>query len=145
MSAPVYIPAPELREIARELQAAPTTGWRLWHIDLDRIEFVREVTCRPTRDAGQCIVVQPPVRAVLQARGADCSHVIVVYGYHAEGKSRNWLKALVYHELRHIGYDGRLIDHGVEDWPDVLAVCGVNWREAKDVPDVTGAGNARKP
>lgn len=35
--------------------------------------------------------------------------------------------ALIYHELRHIGEEGELLHHDVEDWNNLVATLGVNW------------------
>ena len=41
--------------------------------------------------------------------------------------SREQIIALIYHELRHIGPDGDIIKHDVEDWNNMIATLGTDW------------------
>jgi len=130
--------APELREIATKLQAAPAVMWRLHHIQLDRVGFLYEYTCSKTGVAGVCRKVTQPYRQLLWEAEKPWDWIIEIYGYHAEDKTVEWLQILLYHELRHIGYDGKLVDHNIEDFRDILVDFGVCWDQDKDIlPDIT--------
>lgn len=56
------------------------------------------------------------------------------YGYILE--TRNWfiermrreqIIALIYHELRHIGTEGEIVKHDIEDWNNMVATLGTDW------------------
>ena len=128
--------APELREIAKQLLEQPALKWRLYHIILDRVEFLYEVTCEETDKAGECRRVNEPWHTLLAEHGDYLHWVITVYGYHAEGKSREWLQILIYHELRHIGIDGKIVEHDIESFRDILREVGIDWDEDKELPDL---------
>jgi len=133
----IFRPAPELREIAEELKSVTALMWRFHHIDPARIGFFYETTCEKTDKVAELTPVDPLWWSVLDEFGVYWDYLIAVYGYHAEGKSRNWLKILVYHELRHIGIDGKLVKHQVEDFKDILREFGIDWLDNDpDLPDI---------
>lgn len=142
--------APELREMAREMLLANESlkarlAWSAF--DLDRIGFVYEDTCEQNKDAARIRKLDPMWRDLLEELGdVEWDYLIEVYGYHAEGKSDNWMRILLYHELRHIGFDGDLVEHDVEDFYDILERFGVRWVNDQDLPDIReglDAGNIR--
>jgi len=133
----IFKPRPEFREIARRLQEAPALKWRLFHINLDRVGFYYEETCEKSKCAAECLPVIEPWKSVLADCGIFLDWLIVVYGYHAEGKSREWLQIVLYHELRHIGIDGRRVEHSVEEFDDILQHCGLMWAAGREpLPDI---------
>lgn len=133
----IFRPRPEYREIAREIQQAPALKWRLFHIDLDRVGFYYEETCEQNEHIAECNRVNEPWRSVLADYGVFWDWLIVVYGYHAAGKSREWLKLVLYHELRHIGIDGKVVKHSVEDFADILEDFGIRWTgDCESLPDI---------
>ena len=132
----MFRPAPELREIVRDLKAAHHLMWRLYHINADRIGFFREITCERTNKVAEVVQLDALWRSVLGELGAYWKWIIVVYGYHAERKSIEWLRLVIYHELRHIGIDGKKVEHNVEDWRDILKEFGIEWLDDGNVPDI---------
>jgi hypothetical protein len=133
----IFRDAPELREIARGLKDITAICWRLNHFDVDRIGFYYEVTCEENPASADIRAVKEPWRSVLADRGTFWDYLVCVYGYHAEGKSENWLRILLYHELRHIGFDGKLVEHNIEDFADILRDFGINWGgDPEALPDI---------
>ncbi len=134
----IFRPRPEYRELARDLRGAPALKWRLFHIDLDRVGFYYEETCEDTDHIAECLRVNEPWRSVLADAGVFWDWLVVVYGRHAEGKSAEWLKIVLYHELRHIGIDGKVAKHTTEDFADILEDFGIRWTDDKEaLPDIT--------
>jgi hypothetical protein len=130
--------SPELRTIAEALKKAPAVMWRIFHIDLDRVGFLYEYTCDGTKKAAVCRKVTQPYWQLLDEAGKRWDWIIEVYGWHAEDKSVEWLQILIYHELRHIGFDGTLVEHTVEDFGDILKDFGIEWAADRDpLPDIT--------
>lgn len=54
-------------------------------------------------------------------------YVMEIKDWYASQMTLEQIIALVYHELRHIGGDGELLHHEVEDWNNLVATLGVNW------------------
>ena len=47
------------------------------------------------------------------------------------------LVALIYHELRHIDWDGSIIKHDIEDWSNIVATLGADWSTTiAQIPDI---------
>ncbi|NPV72120.1 MAG: hypothetical protein HPY55_16055 [Firmicutes bacterium] len=47
--------------------------------------------------------------------------------------------ATIYHELRHIGPDGKLTAHDVEDWENLVGALGPGWYlPERQIPDLLG-------
>ena len=51
--------------------------------------------------------------------------------HYIERMSQEQIIALIYHELRHIGPDGDLRDHDIEDWDNMVATLGKDWNSTK--------------
>lgn len=58
------------------------------------------------------------------------SFIIEVRDYFSRDMSREQIIALVYHEMRHIGEEGDLLHHDLEDWSNLVATFGFNWAGA---------------
>jgi len=72
-----------------------------------------------------------------QLTGWNFSHFIVFYKKNMELMSREQVCALVYHELRHIGLEGDLKPHHIEDWVEMIEKLGVNWAVTRaSIPDL---------
>ena len=54
-------------------------------------------------------------------------YVMETRGYFTEDMSREQIIAMIYHELLHIGYEGELKPHDIEDWGSMVATLGANW------------------
>jgi hypothetical protein len=51
--------------------------------------------------------------------------------------NREQYVALIYHELRHIGRDGKLMHHDIEDWSKMISALGIDWSSHRDdFPDL---------
>lgn len=55
--------------------------------------------------------------------------------------SREQIYALIYHELRHIGTDGKMVDHEINDWINMVEKLGMNWNTTRaPIPDLLDEG-----
>lgn len=74
---------------------------------------------------------------IYQTTGKHFSYVMEIFRNNITEMSREQIIALIYHELRHIGYDGDLISHDIEDWANMVEKLGVNWAGTKAyIPDL---------
>ncbi len=72
-------------------------------------------------------LVNPKMKAL-----ASCDFIITFYKPNSDMLSPDQLKILMYHELRHVGYDPAknkhyIIPHDVEDFKDIISEHGVDW------------------
>lgn len=60
-----------------------------------------------------------------------------IFKQNTEQLSREQLIAVIYHELRHIGTDGKLVDHEINDWINMIDKLGPIWAITKgEIPDL---------
>jgi len=134
-----FEPEPEIRRLAlRIIKAYPEA---LGHIEIDRVAFYLEITGTPARcgrrvAGGACFKVRPPFRETLALAGSKVEWIVAFFSAETEGKSDEWLAVLMLHELMHIGPDGKLVEHDIEDFSTVLHTAGIDWAEDRNVPDI---------
>jgi hypothetical protein len=74
----------------------------------------------------------------LQKFGGNYTHVIILFQNNIADLDQHQTALLFYHELKHIGKDGEIIEHDVMEWADVLKAFGPNWtRTSANIPDIT--------
>lgn len=129
-----YIPDKGMRRLAERVAIKYPELFE--HIDLDRVLFYREVTGKASGAAGICRKISTPYRQILRDLGLDAEFIIEFYSASTEGKSKEWEAILMFHELQHIGEDGKLVEHDVEDFYSVLNNVGVDWTADRNLPDI---------
>jgi predicted metallopeptidase len=130
-----FIADPTMRPLAqRVIRAYPNL---LGHIDIDRLLFYHEITGCASNAVAKCRRIVPPYRDILRAAGIDADWIIEFYSVHTDGKSTNYLQVLMLHELLHIGEDGKIVKHNIQDFRSVLKLAGIDWGYDQDVPDIT--------
>lgn len=78
---------------------------------------------------------------IKQLTGRGFSYIMEFYKRNIEMMSREQIIALVYHELRHIGADGDLILHDIEDWANMHYKLGPDWSSTmRAIPDLLKDG-----
>jgi hypothetical protein len=76
-----------------------------------------------------------------QLTGRRFDYYIEFFKRNIEQMSREQIVALVYHELRHIGPDGEIIHHDIEDWANMHYKLGANWASTRaTIPDLLADG-----
>lgn len=74
---------------------------------------------------------------IRQLTGKTYDYRMTFIRNNTEGLSAKQIIALVYHELRHIGEDGSMVGHDVEDFSNMVRALGNNWcEENKEIPDL---------
>ena len=126
-----------LRELANEI--INTKSKELWHIKdiigLDNIGFVR--VYNNSNKYGECRKITGIYAAFIPYK-----FIITFYDKNTNLLSENQKKLLMYHELKHIGEDEKLINHDVEDFADVLKKYGIGWEKpGEEIPDVFKEGD----
>ena len=114
----------------------------LKHIAVDSILFVED-TESAKKNKGQIVFAQIgtiPEKwsdIVYQISGQPFDYLLEIYRLNIMQMSREQIYALIYHELRHIGEDGKIIDHEINDWINMVEKLGVNWNVTKgSIPDL---------
>lgn len=70
---------------------------------------------------------------IKQLTGRYFGYYMEIYKRNTEKMSREQVIAAIYHELRHIGRDGEIIHHDIEDWADMYYHLGHDWATTKRV------------
>jgi predicted metallopeptidase len=74
---------------------------------------------------------------VYQTSGQPFEYLMEIYRLNTMQMSQEQIVALIYHELRHIGTDGKIIDHEINDWINMVEKLGVDWNVTKgSIPDL---------
>ncbi|GEA17771.1 putative metallopeptidase [Moorella sp. E306M] len=78
---------------------------------------------------------------ITQLTGRSFSYIMEFYKRNIETMSREQIIALVYHELRHIGADGDIILHDIEDWANMHYKLGPDWASTmRGIPNLLDEG-----
>ena len=114
----------------------------LKHIAVESILFVED-TETIKKNKGQIVFAQISAipekwsDIVYQATGQPFEYLLEIFKINTAMMSREQIIALIYHELRHIGEDGKIIDHEINDWINMVEKLGVNWNVTKgSIPDL---------
>lgn len=114
----------------------------LSHIAVESILFVEDIVS-VKKSKGNLVFAQIseiPERwsdVVYQTTGKPFDYLMEIYKFNIMQMTRERIIALIYHELRHIGKDGSLVDHEVNDWINMIEKLGADWNSTKGViPDL---------
>ena len=109
----------------------------LQHINLDEILFLEDHFKPPKHKDGKKRWVARVKKANKELKLTwGCLYVIEIRKQLLEEKLFKQIAALIYHELRHIGEDGNLIDHDIEDWRNIIGTLGTDWWDADFIRNV---------
>ncbi len=118
----------------------------LKHVAVDGILFV-ENTETKKKNNGKFVFAQIGTISekwsdmVYQMTGETFVYLLEVYKENTAMMSREQIVALIYHELRHIGKDGKLKNHDIEDWANMVEKLGVDWNSTLgSIPDLLADG-----
>ena len=114
--------------------AYKTLAWKLRekfdelkYINPNRILFIEDMEWKkPDNDKPQWIA-RISLANKQFAYMTNYDYILETRNYFIERMSREQIIALIYHELRHIGPDGDIIKHDVEDWNNMIATLGTDW------------------
>lgn len=78
---------------------------------------------------------------IYQITGRHFDYMMEIYKFNIINMSREQIYALIYHELRHIGTDGKMVDHEINDWVNMVEKLGMNWNTTRaPIPDLLDEG-----
>ena len=127
----LYIPAPDIVDIAKELQKQYID--ELGNIDLDKICFLKEIES----EKGNKYAVTKTLDKITRAIYSKYNYVIIFFQKKIENMTAAQLHLLVYHELRHVHPEGEgSIKHNIEDFDDVIITFGVGWATNPNLKDM---------
>ena len=116
------------------------------HIAADSILFVED-TESLKKNKGQTVFAQIgtiPEKwsdIVYQTSGKPFEYLLEIFKINTAMMSREQIIALVYHELRHIGTDGSIKGHDIEDWTNMVEKLGLDWANTKgSIPNLLSDG-----
>lgn len=78
---------------------------------------------------------------IKQLTGRSFYYFIEIFKTNTRNMNREQIVALIYHELRHIGRDGEIVLHDIEDWVNMHYQLGSDWADARRIiPDLLQDG-----
>jgi len=103
----------------------------LKHIDPYKILFIEDMEWKkPNNSKKQWMArVSKCNKQFSELTGYD--YVIETRNYYIERMQQEQIIALLYHELRHIGPEGDIVTHDIEDWENLVATLGKDWVDTK--------------
>lgn len=120
-------------EIYRPIALALVMKFKeLCHVPVQRILFLEDTNwIKPDNDKPQWVGrIQAANKQFQELSGYW--YILETRSYYIDNMSREQVIALIYHELRHIGIDHKLIPHDIEDWSNMVATLGKDWNSTKD-------------
>jgi len=101
------------------------------HINPHRILFIEDTEWKkPNNNKKQWIArISKANKQFAEMTGYD--YILETRRYYIERMSREQIIALIYHELRHIGFEGDIVPHDIEDWDNMIATLGKDWASTK--------------
>lgn len=137
----------KINESYRSIAAALIEKYpELNHIAVESILFVED-TESAKKNKGQTVFAQIgtiPEKwsdIVYQTSGQPFDYLLEIFKINMAMMSREQIIALVYHELRHIGKDGKIIDHEISDWTNMVEKLGLDWANTKgSIPNLLSDG-----
>lgn len=135
----------KINEIWRSVAEALCDKYpELGHIDVDQIIFLDNIKSKG-KSRGRRIYAQTGLvserwqEIVYQMTGQAFSFFIEFFKENTRHLSREQMIVLLYHELRHIDEEGKIIAHHIEEWSEVLEGLGPGWAfPGKAIPDLLG-------
>ncbi len=107
------------------------------HINPHKILFIEDTDWEEKKTTGRTWMARTKIanKEFTDMTGYD--YIIEFREFYTERMQKEQIVALVYHELRHIGTDGKLVKHDIEDWENMVATLGVDWATTLgDIPDL---------
>jgi predicted metallopeptidase len=114
----------------------------LEHINVDNILFIENTETRKKKNNSlvfaQISLMQEKWKDIIyQITEQNYTHILEIFKLNTLMMSREQIIALIYHELRHIGKDGSIINHDIEDWANMIEKLGVDWSKYEaDIPNI---------
>lgn len=117
----------------------------LKHIPVDSIIFLDDTeskgkTANKVKNAQIGKISDKWHEIIYQLTGRRFMYFMEFFKRNTGHMSSEQIILLVYHELRHIGPDGDLVHHDIEEWANIYTRLGVDWSATKrQLPDLLAA------
>jgi len=118
----------------------------LRHIPVDSILFVEDTESKKKKN-GSIVYAQIGLipekwnDIIYQMTGKYFGFMMEIFKINTSIMSREQIVALIYHELRHIGLEGEMVSHEIEDWLNMVEKLGVNWNSTRSaIPNILDEG-----
>lgn len=91
------------------------------------------LSCTKEKKRGKDQLILGECKKINDFEAVFCPYdfVIIIYDVNCEGMSDEQIKILLWHELKHIGIDGRgngyVKPHDIEDFRDIIDKYGLDW------------------
>lgn len=112
------------------------------HIIVGEILFVEDTESTKKKN-GQIVFAQIGLipekwdDIVYQLTGKRFGYLMEIYKINIAMMSREQIFALIYHELRHIGIGGKMVDHEINDWINMVEKLGLDWNSTqRSIPNL---------
>lgn len=127
-----FIEAPDLKKLAKKLVKLFSD---IEHVDVEAILFLREMAYRPKALARCYSFGEHPIGCF-----TDKQFAIVFYNMNCDYMTKEQSAIMLLHELKHIGRNGKLIKHDVQDFRALLGI-NIDWaKDGKKLPDILKVG-----
>lgn len=127
------------RDIAEGLrEKVPAVG----HVPVPRILFVDNIdgTGKSLNQRKSAQIQKIPLmwkEIIEQMTGKGFDYVMQFYKANIQEMSKDQVTILVLHEMRHVGTEGEIIHHDIQEFSDILQRVGFNWGTTKrKLPDL---------
>lgn len=112
------------------------------HIIVNEILFIEDTESKKKKN-GQIVFAQIGLipdkwdDVIYQLTGRRFGYMMEIYKLNISMMSREQIYALIYHELRHIDRDGKLVGHDIEDWINMIEKLGADWGSTRaSIPNI---------
>jgi len=126
-----------INEAYRPVAAALVKKYKeINHIIVGEILFIEDTEGKKKKN-GQTVLAQIGLipekwdDVIYQLTGKRFGYMMEIYKNNIYSMSREQVFALIYHELRHIGAEGKLVNHDIEDWVNMVEKLGVDWNTTR--------------
>lgn len=99
------------------------------HLKPDKILFIEDRDWEEPKSDKQkrqwIARIRVPNKEFIAVTGYE--YILETRNFYIERLQSEQIVAILYHELRHIGKDGDLVQHDIEDWGNMVASLGADW------------------
>jgi len=134
----MYYAGPDIREMAEQIIEAKEELGHVRDFSVDYLWNDVEVKTKKGPVLARCY--KP---TGLERYYCDHDFVVVVYEPNVIDMSEAHLQVIIYHELLHIGEDGKLKDHDINDFRKIIEKYGYDWIDDEIEPIIGGEEDGR--
>lgn len=137
----MYSDAPDIEVLAKKIIDAKED---LWHIKMHDIKIGYLYSIVEKKQAGFKVMADITQVFNLLAHYCPYDFIVTVYEPNVTYMSDAQLQVLLYHELLHIGEDGKLRGHNIMDFKTILEQYGIDWTNDATIKPIVGGDKVEK-